>query len=341
MCSVFWRRLFPLVASFFCIVLFLVYPQAAVQGFRQGIELCLSTLLPALFPFFVACNLALGSVPRKSGFVSALLLSWLGGYAVCAGMVRDLRRQGNLDEAHANLLLVLGCCSGPGFVIGSVGGHLLGSVRLGMVLYLAQLIANLASCLILLPFLRHEKTRQVMEPSASAVSAPNLSDAIVSAVNSCLCVCGSVLFFRVLEATLILGFSIPAEVSPYLSALCEISSGCADFSRLRGTQALYGICLCLSFLGASVFSQLASLLQGMASLRLLLIARLLHFPLLGLLVRLILPFLPGDTAVFSSLASRVVPMNRVSPDAAFLVFLFLCAVLYKIRKRFYNDTVSS
>ena len=40
---------------------------------------------------------------------------------------------------------VLGCCSGPGFVIGCVGGALLGNVRLGVVLYAAQIGANLGA----------------------------------------------------------------------------------------------------------------------------------------------------------------------------------------------------
>ena len=58
--------------------------------------------------------------------------------------------------------------------------------------------------------------------------------------------------------------------------------------------------------------------------------------LLQVFVRLCVHFLPGEVAAFTSLAPRVVPMQRLRPDAAVVVFCFLCAVLYKIRQRFYN-----
>ena len=39
--------------------------------------------------------------------------------------------------------MMLGCCSGPGFVVGYIGGLLLGSTSLGALLYAGQLAANL------------------------------------------------------------------------------------------------------------------------------------------------------------------------------------------------------
>lgn len=75
----------------------------------------------------------------------ALLLSWVGGYAVCARLAGQLYGAGRITRRDAALLQVLGCCSGPGFVIGCVGGTLLGNVRLGVVLYAAQIGANLGA----------------------------------------------------------------------------------------------------------------------------------------------------------------------------------------------------
>ena len=42
--------------------LLLWQPQAAAQGFESGIQLCLRTVLPALFPFFVLCDWMMGFV---------------------------------------------------------------------------------------------------------------------------------------------------------------------------------------------------------------------------------------------------------------------------------------
>ena len=146
--------------------LVLAVPSAAAQGFAGGTALCLQSVLPALFPFFVVCELLTAAPPpatllrpvqRVLGLESAetaraLLLSWVGGYAVCARLAGQLYGAGRITRRDAVLLQVLGCCSGPGFVIGCVGGALLGNVRLGVVLYAAQIGANLgagAVCLLL------------------------------------------------------------------------------------------------------------------------------------------------------------------------------------------------
>ena len=127
-------------------VLVLAVPEAAARGFAGGTALCLQSVLPALFPFFVVCELLTDAPPpaallrpmqRVLGLESAetaraLLLSWVGGYAVCARLAGQLYGAGRITRRDAALLQVLGCCSGPGFVIGCVGGALLGNVRLGV-----------------------------------------------------------------------------------------------------------------------------------------------------------------------------------------------------------------
>ena len=148
--------------------LLLARPQAAAQGFAAGLKLCGGSLLPALFPLFVVCGLlgplapALGwplrPLMRLCGIRSprapaVLVLGWCGGYAVCAQQIAALRKTGELPPRDAALLLLLGCCSGPGFVVGCIGGQLFGSVALGLLLYGLQLAANLAAAACLVLFL--------------------------------------------------------------------------------------------------------------------------------------------------------------------------------------------
>ena len=121
-----------------------------------------------------------------------------------------------------------------------------------------------------------------------------------------------------------------------MSALLEISSGCAAFAALGGLWALYGLCFCLSVPGLSVFCQLAALLGGRVPLRRLLASRLLHLAFLQGLVRLCAPALPGALEAVSTLSSRVIVMRRLPPDAGAICFVFLCCTLYKLRKTLYN-----
>lgn len=329
--------------------LLLAFPQRAAQGFSDGLALCLSSLLPALFPFFVVCNLAVGWVwvpgilkplSRFMGFrceeaPALLMLSWLGGYAVCAQTISRFCKSGKMKGRDGLLALLLGCCSGPGFVIGCVGGSLLGSVRLGVLLYLLQLAANFFSAALIVPFLpASSQMFPEMQPQRAERIA--LSEAISRAVDSSLCVCGCVLFFRIFYHLLLPLVPDSPVLRAFASGSLEISAGCADFAGLGGSWSVTGICFCLSVLSFSVFAQIGALLDGTLPLWPLLLSRVLHLFWMQGLYRLCAHFLPGCQRVYSSLSERVIPMTRIKPDAAVICLLFLCAVLYKVRKNFYN-----
>lgn len=326
-------------------------PQAAAQGFADGARLCVGSLLPALFPFLVVCEI-LASVPlptfllrplaRLLGLQSeetaaALLASWLGGYAVCARLTAQLRAAGHISRRDATLLVLLGCCSGPGFVVGYIGGLLLGSSSLGMLLYGLQLAANLLATILCLPLLPVPELSEAA-PLAKRIAKRTtfLPTAISSAASTCLNLCGCVIFFRVVSGMLLEGTELPEVISACVSAACEITAGCAAFAALGGKTALYGICLTMSLLGFSVWEQLRLLLQDQVPMRVLLASRLLHAGIFPLLVGLLAKLLPQKQTVFSSLAPRVIPMCRLPPDAALVAGVFLCTLLYKGCKNFYN-----
>lgn len=329
-------RHFRVAVALFLGLLVLTTPENAAEGARQGLAVCLQTVLPALFPFFVLCGWLTANLSAR-GFAAALGTAWLGGYAVCAQNLAALQKRQALTPRQAQMLLTAGCCSSPGFVIGCVGGQLLGSVRLGVFLYGLQLAANLLCAAAVALWLRPEKAPPRQVPPAMTpprVGGGSFSAALDQAVNSCLAVCGCVLFFRIVYCTL--APLLPAGLRPFVSALLEISTGCTDFAARGGAAALYGCCLCLSVLGLSVFVQLHTFLGDDIRWDCFVLTRLLHAGIFLGTVRLLVPFLPGSTAVYSSLAPRVIPMNRLPPDTAVLIFLFFCAVLYKGREKLYN-----
>lgn len=332
-------------------ILLLAAPEAAAEGFASGTALCLASVLPALFPFFVVCELLTAAPPparllrplqRLLGLeapeaAQAVALSWLGGYAVSAQLAGRLYGAHRISRRDAQRLLLLGCCSGPGFVIGCVGGLLLGRLQLGVLLYAAQLAANLAATACLDLFSASGRPSRAFSAVRPAPPAPpqtaGLPRAISSAVSASLSVCGCVVFFRIVGAVIRAFLPVPPLL---LSAALEISAGCADAAARGGQAALYGCCAVLSLLGLSVWSQIQLFSGDAFCPRALLLSRVLHFFFLQGLIRLCVRFLPGSLAVCSSLSARVVPISRLPPDAALLGFAFLCAALYKVRQNLYN-----
>ena len=105
-------------------ILLLAAPEAAAEGFASGTALCLASVLPALFPFFVVCELLTAAPPparllrplqRLLGLeapeaAQAVALSWLGGYAVSAQLAGRLYGAHRISRRDARRLLLLGCC---------------------------------------------------------------------------------------------------------------------------------------------------------------------------------------------------------------------------------------
>lgn len=310
-------------------------PQAAAAGFGAGVRLCVGSVLPALFPCFVACRLLTDSLTPAQSRRLLLPLSWLGGYAVCAGLTGRLYRSGVLTRRQAAWYLCVGCCSAPGFAVGCVGGLLLGSVPLGVVLYLTQLVANLAAAWVCRPLL--PAAEPAPKPAkAGNPAAPDLPGAVTAAVDSCLQVSGCVVFFGTVLGLVQAALPLSALGRAVVGAVLEISTGCAAFAAQGGAAAVYGCCLCLSVLGLSVWAQLAALTGSGISLRPLVCSRAVHLAVYPLFVYAVLRFWPGAVPALAGRSGRVVPMLRMPPDALATGALFLLAVLYKVRKTLYN-----
>ncbi len=144
----YWMPILLLLA----LLCLLADPASAALGVREGLDLALGTAVPALFPFFLLssllvetgtsralgrflglpCRLLLG-LPASAA--PALLLGLTGGYPVGARTVRDLYDRKLLTRSQA--IRALACCNntGPGFLVGLCGASILGSPRLGFVLY--------------------------------------------------------------------------------------------------------------------------------------------------------------------------------------------------------------
>ena len=144
----------------------LFFPDVSAAAAREGVALCLQTVLPSLFPFFVLSSLLVQSdVPRllsramagvmyplfgvSGAGASALILGLLGGYPVGARTVAELYGRGEIAREEAEQLLAFCNNSGPGFFLGVCGTAVFGSARAGAYLYLIHVGAALVTGVLL------------------------------------------------------------------------------------------------------------------------------------------------------------------------------------------------
>ncbi len=228
----------------------LLFPDVSAAAAREGVALCLQTVLPSLFPFFVLSSLLVQSdVPRLlsramagvmyplfgvSGAGAAVFLLGLsGGYPLGAASIGALYRDGSLRKNEAEHLLAFCDNSGPAFAVGALGVGVFGSAGWGMLLWGIHAISAAA-----VGILFRRKTRGGEAPIKPPQKTPDfgaaLGGAVTAAGQTILQIGAYVIFFSALIASLgALGF--PDTLAGEL-ALC--TGGPLSFFRALFTGAL-------------------------------------------------------------------------------------------------------
>ena len=312
-------------------------PQTCAVAMRQGLVLCGGPLLVSLFPFLVVSSLLLQSglaqtlglllwpVVRFIGLKKpaaggVLLVGLAGGFAPAAVAAAEAVCTGELTADEASALLPGCICSGPSFVILTVGEQMLGSRTVGIGLFAAQVLAGWLTAALLYRLSGKKAGRQTAsEPLPIPAGPPTLDGILAQSAVTYLKLCGFVLYFRMLAAGCSL--LLPVMLAPFPAMLLEVCSGCDAASR-TGLWASGLCCAALSVQGASVLLQVRTICPKEISFRPLLWGRLVHLPLSLALFYMGLPERAVET--FNTLTTRVIPMRRVPLDCALLVFLVCC-----------------
>lgn len=239
--------------------LLLLRSQVAAEAVRQGLVLCAQSLLPALFPFFVAVswamNCGLFHTLRSIGIptsAAVFFLGALGGYPLGARTAGEAYRGGLLTKQEAERLLA--CCNnaGPAFILVVVGQTVFRSTAAGLALWGIHLAAALMVSLL---FCRRQSSHTV-SPLPAASPAAAFIAAVGSAAETMVRLSSFVVFFTVVMALLA---SFLGTVPPLLAGFWELTVGVTALTphRLGFTMAA-GL---LGWGGVSVHCQAAAVLS--------------------------------------------------------------------------------
>ncbi|MBR4109914.1 MAG: hypothetical protein IKK41_06375 [Oscillospiraceae bacterium] len=242
--------------------------QTSLQGARDGIWLCISVVIPSLYPFlFLSAMLpsrllgtrikGIGLVCRLCGIPdgaeSLLLLSFLGGYPIGAKMVYDAYRQGCISKPAA--CRMLGFCNnaGPAFLFGMIGG-LFTDKKIVWVLWLIHIL----SALLVGVLLPGKTSETCILTRKEPLTVPQALESSLKTMGN---ICGWVVIFRVILTILdrwLLWF-LSQEIYAGIFGLFELSNGIACLNKVANDATRFVLCSgMLAFGGLCVFMQTAS-----------------------------------------------------------------------------------
>jgi sporulation integral membrane protein YlbJ len=271
------------------------YAKETAAAAVEGLHVCAQILLPSLFPFFVASQLAVRTglagaagrafrTPMRALFnlpgacAPAFVLGLIGGYPVGAQTAISLYQQGLCSKTETERLLSFCNNSGPAFILGAVGAMVFGATWAGVLLYAAHVLASVLVGVIFRGYRGKPGPAPKAPPSpVTILPRPPFMQAFTAAVResfgAVLNVCAFVIFFSVgirlltlsgilpglaqLLATLASPMGLDASFAEsLLQGVFEVTAGVRGLPRALGLSAkLSAAAWMLGWAGVSVHSQ--------------------------------------------------------------------------------------
>ena len=330
----------------------LKYPDSATRGVTDGIELCLSTLIPSILPFmFVSCFLLESGLLWRTGkmfsFIGerlfglpgycapVILFSMIAGLPVGARLTEELYVKGMITKTQGQRMLFFCMNPGPAFVITGVGQKMLGSRELGIMIYASLIISSLLIGILSVPVWSDGAKSERM---TSKITKPDIAPAVVRSVSvsskSIFGICAWVVLFSCLtELIKTLGFS--ENTQNFLFAITEVTNGCRRCAEIYPAPVIAGI---IGFGGFCAHMQVATPIMTLKlEYKYFISARILNAGIAVLITLFLLRYFPVavETSAFGN-APEEAEMAMSYPICAgimLMCFLMLLGDNFRIRKQ--------
>ncbi len=228
-------------AAGIAILVVILDAKTTVSGGKEAISLCLQTIIPSLFPFFVLSGIinsyilgikseALRPLGRMCkiphGGESLLLLGLIAGYPVGAQLIANSYRDGALSKESARRMLGFCNNAGPAFLFGMLSplfDHPLAPWLLWAI--------HMTGAVIIGWILPNEQWADCRIPRIKPVT---LSQSLQAALRTMATVCGWVILFRIVIAFCGRWFlwRLPAELQVLFTGMLELSNGCVMLTKI-------------------------------------------------------------------------------------------------------------
>lgn len=331
--------LYPLFPSMAMLILILD-AKTAFDGATEGMTLCLNTVIPSLFPFFVVSMLLCSASTNYSSFILRpigkwlklpesseilLLIGFLGGYPVGAQCIRQMYDNGNLSLRDAHRMLAFCNNAGPAFIFG-IGTVVFQNVQLCWLIWVLHILSAL-----IVGWITPADCAKQNETEYRGIDAHPLSlaEVVSQSIKTMAFVCSWIILFRVILTFLqkwIL-WLLPQYMVIFLSGILELANGTTRLSSIDSISTRFLLfSILLGFGGLSVAMQTHSVIfKSGLSLRPYLFGKLTQGAVSCLLCVLFQPILfhDGIPSYYGILAT-----------VSFLIFVLYCIHCKQMQKRY-------
>lgn len=215
------RNLLPMLFLGFTFCL-LIFSKSNLPAVKSGLQLWSTSVVPSLFPFFVATELLmhtnlvtllgnllnplmkpLFNIRGEGAF--AFIMGIISGYPVGAKIASNFRQNNICSKEECERLLSFTNNSGPLFIIGTVGILMFGNTTVGILLFITHLLACITVGILFRYWKKgkstfHATTSSSFTNSSSKIASFSnlgeiLAESITSSISTILLIGGFVVIF--------------------------------------------------------------------------------------------------------------------------------------------------
>lgn len=241
-------------SAIFFIGIILSAPSVCAEGARYGLRICSYVLIPSLFPFSIPVLFLINTnayINSKQKILILYVLSLLGGYPIGAKLIAELYNNGIIKQDYAKKLLPFCVNAGPAFIIIAVGKSILGSVKIGCILFFSHILSSVLLFVLFAVKVPYQK-KQYSNSNNGITVSDNIVLSVHNASNACLSICAFVVMFSVVNQYLLF-YSDRFVFLKHLIYLTEVTSA------VNNTKNIYIISFLLGFSGISIWMQIYSM----------------------------------------------------------------------------------
>lgn len=250
------------------ILILILDSKTALAGAQDGIDLCIRSVVPSIFPFLVLSGILTSTLTGcdmktfrplarliriPTGSESLFLTGIVGGYPIGAQAVQQAWSNGQLNKKDARRMLAFCSNAGPSFLFGILGTQFSG-IHYLWILWAIHILSAVAVGIIL-------PNKNYSEPTLAKSSNCTFPESLKKSVHTMAIICGWVIFFRVILAFfdrwILWILPIPAQVSVH--GFLELANGCCSLDLITSESLRFVIASgMLAFGGICVYLQTVS-----------------------------------------------------------------------------------
>lgn len=270
------KRYIDMIVVIICslfLILFIINRELVFNTVGFSLDIWITSVLPALFPFFVISDILISYdviryIPKviknlfkklfnvsDNGLV-VIILSMLSGFPSNARNIKNMYNSNKISKKEGEHLLYFTHFSNPMFILGTLVSIFLKKEELGLIIFISHYLPNIIIG-ILLRKLNTSKLDTNYNNDINNNFGLVLTKSIRKSLDSVFNILGTLTVFLIISSLLINVFNFNNGISLLIKSILELTSGLKELSNfnLSNSYLVIASSCILSFGGLSVHMQ--------------------------------------------------------------------------------------